>query len=95
MKQTPTCRKTCLIYNHSNTFFLQCGFEIRFDGSTTRVFLSPWYHNRIRGICGNNDAEQWTDLATSAKTCMPVTMAKEFLRDWVVPATTCKDKGKY
>ena len=76
-------------------FFLQCGFEVRFDGSLTRVFFSPWYHNRIRGICGNNDAEQWTDFATRRKTCMPETMTREFLREWVVPGTTCKDPCKH
>ncbi|CAB3998740.1 vitellogenin B [Paramuricea clavata] len=78
--------------NNQVYFQADAGFQCLFDGSMTIVLFSPWYHNRIQGICGNNDGEQWTDFGTRRKTFMPETMTKEFLREWVVEGTTCKDK---
>lgn len=66
-----------------------------FDGSTTIAYFSPWYHNRVGGMCGNNDGEQWTDFCTRRRTYMPERMTKEFVRDWIVEGTTCKDRRKY
>ena len=73
-------------------FYANCGVMCLFDGSKTTVLFSPWYHDRIRGICGNNDGERWTDFITRRNTFLPERMTKEFLREWVVEGTGCKDK---
>ncbi|XP_028396275.1 vitellogenin-2-like [Dendronephthya gigantea] len=72
-------------------FQANAGFQCVFDGTITIILFSPWYHNRIRGICGNDDGEQWTDFQTRRETFMPERMTRAFLREWVVEGTKCQD----
>lgn len=62
-------------------FFNQLGLYVTIEGQRLQVYASPLLRNRVRGLCGDADGEQWNEYR-DAQTDQVLTTLQEFTQSW-------------
>lgn len=52
------------------------------DGQQLQLYASPMLRNRVRGLCGDADGEQWNEFRTPQNQVLSHQQVDEFVKSW-------------